>query len=279
MGNISILSREEIGRDYTEARTLKRKLNNGDWVYVSEENQLLVLSDEVARQINSSELIEEEVLNELVENKIMIKKADQRDDYKPLFVEPKNILFKSSFTISIFLFVIKGSPFGSAVNVLFTNPLKFLLIAILVSIVSTTFHEFMHIIFSRNSRKINLNIVKAVATIPMTHVWTWSRFGRITAITSGMSSDAIFLLVFLIMNNKSVGVNSIAASILITRILWQFIIIQKTDINILISFVVDNPFYFEEVAIMKLIIIKVISISVLAMIIWLWFQPVINKFN
>lgn len=74
MGNISILSREEIGRDYTEARTLKRKLNNGDWVYVSEENQLLVLSDEVARQINSSELIEEEVLNELVENKIMIKK-------------------------------------------------------------------------------------------------------------------------------------------------------------------------------------------------------------
>ena len=43
MGNISILSREEIGRDYTEARTLKRKLNNGDWVYVSEENQLLVL--------------------------------------------------------------------------------------------------------------------------------------------------------------------------------------------------------------------------------------------
>ena len=187
MGNISILSREEIGRDYTEARTLKRKLNNGDWVYVSE------------------------VLNELVENKIMIK-ADQRDDYKPLFVEPKNILFKSSsflidvngivaFTISIFLFVIKGSPFGSAVNVLFTNPLKFLLIAILVSIVSTTFHEFMHIIFSRNSRKINLNIVKAVATIPMTHVWTWSRFGRITAITSGMSSDAIFLLV-LIMNNK-----------------------------------------------------------------------------
>ncbi len=81
-----------------------------------------------------------------------------------------------------------------------------------------------------------------------------------------MSSDAIFLLFFLIMNNKSVGVNSIAASILITRILWQFIIIQKTDINILISFVVDNPFYFEEVAIMKLIIIKVISISVLAMI-------------
>lgn len=137
----------------------------------------------------------------------------------------------------------------------------------------------MHIIFSRNSRKINLNIVKAVATIPMTQVWTWSRFGRITAITSGMSSDAIFLLVFLIMNNKSVGVNSIAASILITRILWQFIIIQKTDINILISFVVDNPFYFEEVAIMKLIIIKVISISVLAMIIWLWFQPVINQFN
>lgn len=162
---------------------------------------------------------------------------------------------------------------------MFTNPLKFFLIAILVSIVSTTFHEFMHIIFSRNSRKINLNIVKAVATIPMTHVWTWSRFGRITAITSGMSSDAIFLLVFLIMNNKSVGVNSIAASILITRILWQFIIIQKTDINILISFVVDNPFYFEEVAIMKLIIIKVISISVLAMIIWLWFQPVINQFN
>ena len=54
MGNISILSREEIGRDYTEARTLKRKPNNGDWVYVSE------------------------VLNELVENKIMIKSRSER---------------------------------------------------------------------------------------------------------------------------------------------------------------------------------------------------------
>ena len=69
---------EKKYRDYTEARTLKRKLNNGDWVYVSEENQLLVLSDEVARQINSSELIEEEVLNELVENKIMIKSRSER---------------------------------------------------------------------------------------------------------------------------------------------------------------------------------------------------------
>ena len=46
--------KEEIGRDYTEARTLKRKLNNGDWVYVSE------------------------VLNELVENKIMIKSRSER---------------------------------------------------------------------------------------------------------------------------------------------------------------------------------------------------------
>ena len=96
MGNISILSREEIGRDYTEARTLKRKLNNGDWVYVSE------------------------VLNELVENKIMIKKpiremiishlSSLRISYlKLLFLIDVNGIV--AFTISIFLFVIKGSPF------------------------------------------------------------------------------------------------------------------------------------------------------------------------
>ena len=72
----NIIKRRNRPRLY-EARTLKRKLNNGDWVYVSEENQLLVLSDEVARQINSSELIEEEVLNELVENKIMIKSRSE----------------------------------------------------------------------------------------------------------------------------------------------------------------------------------------------------------
>lgn len=52
MGNILILLREEIGWDYIEVCMLKCKLNNGDWVYVLE------------------------VFNELVENKIMIKKVD-----------------------------------------------------------------------------------------------------------------------------------------------------------------------------------------------------------
>lgn len=88
-------------------------------------------------------------------------------------------------------------------------------------------HQCMHIIFSGNSRKINLNITKAVAKVPMTHVWTWSKSGRITAITSGMSLDTVLLLVCLTMLKNDFTFGSIASSILITRLLWKFIIIKK----------------------------------------------------
>ena len=46
------------------------------------------------------------------------------------------------------------------------------------------------------------------------------------------------------MNNKSVGVNSIANTY--NKDIVAIYHYTKTDINILISFVVDNPFYFEK---------------------------------
>lgn len=288
MGNIPILSREKIESAYIEAHSLKRKLKNGDWVYISEGNQLLILSDEVVSQFDSPELIDEESFKELVESGILVERFSQIDNKVKLSQEPKSGLFKAwslliiicgivAFFISAIEVFIKGFPFESAVNILFTNPLKFFLIAIPISIISTAFHEFMHIIFSGSSNKINVNITKAVATVPMTHVWTWSKLGRITAIMSGMSLDVIFLSVFLVAFDG--GFASIGASILITRLIWQFIITKQTDINILTSFLTDNPFYFEDTDTGVSFIVKIVSFSSLVMMLLLWIIPIFNQFN
>ena len=289
MGNIPILSRKEIERGYVVARSLRRKLNDGNWVYVSEGNQLLMLSNEIVSQLDSPQLMTKESLKELIDSGIMVEKSYQRSERVSLVEEPDNNLFKffsvmidicgiTPFTICIIILFTTELPFENAVNVLFTNPLIFFLIAIPVSIISTALHERMHIIFSGNSKKVSLNIAKAVATVPMTHVWTWSKLGRVTSIISGMSLDAILLLVTLEMLNNRIEFTSIAASILITRIFWQFLIIKKTDINILVSFIADNPFYFEDANMEISIIFKIISFSILLMMIWLWLQPIINQF-
>lgn len=289
MGNIPILSRKEIERGYVVARSLRRKLNGGNWVYVSEGNQLLMLSNEIVSQLDSPQLMTKESLKELIDSGIMVEKSYQRSERVSLVEEPDNNLFKffsvlidicgiTAFTICIIILFTTELPFENAVNVLFTNPLIFFLIAIPVSIISTALHELMHIIFSGNSKKVSLNIAKAVATVPMTHVWTWSKLGRVTSIISGMSLDAILLLVTLEMLNNRIEFTSISASILITRIFWQFLIIKKTDINILVSFIADNPFYFEDANLEISIIFKIISFSILLMMIWLWLQPIINQF-
>lgn len=290
MGNIPILSRKKIDSKYIAARSLTRKRNNGDWVYVSEGNQLLILSDNVVRLFNSPELIDEESFSELVENGIMVKKSNLSEEETILFEEPTSGLFKicsllinicgvAAFTVSVIELFTKGFPFESTVKILFENPSMFFLIAIPVSIISTSFHEFMHVVFSGSSSKINLNISKAVATVPMTHVWAWSKSGRVTAIMSGMALDMIFLALSLVIFGISNGLASIVSSILITRLLWQFIITKKTDINILIRFLADNPFYFEDAGFVVSALVKVISISSLVTMSLLWIIPIINQIN
>ncbi|TLG78430.1 hypothetical protein [Vagococcus zengguangii] len=288
MGNIPILSREKVEPIYVEAHALKRKLKNGDWVYISEGNQLLILSDEVVRKLDSPELIDEESLTGLIESGILVEQSSSIDNKVKLLQEPMSGHFKTlsllmiicgivAFFISVIEVFTKGFPFESAVNILFTKPLKFFLIAIPISIVSTAFHEFMHMMFSGSSNKINVNITKAVATVPMTHVWVWSRFGRGAAIMSGMSLDVVFLAVFLTVFDG--GFATIGASILITRLIWQFIITKKTDINILISFITDNPFYFEDAGYGVPFLVKMVSYTSLLMMLLLWIIPIFNQFN
>ncbi|MFS7401292.1 hypothetical protein [Carnobacterium maltaromaticum] len=94
MGNIPILSRKEIERGYVVARSLRRKLNDGNWVYVSEGNQLLMLSNEIVSQLDSPQLMTKESLKELIDSGIMVKKSYQRSEGVSLVEEPDNNLFK-----------------------------------------------------------------------------------------------------------------------------------------------------------------------------------------
>lgn len=128
-----------------------------------------------------------------------------------------------------------------------------------------------------NSLKITTNLKKAVATVSLTHVWTWGLCSRVVAISSGMSIDSLLLFISLSCFSNLNGCIDIISAILVTRILWQFRIDQNTDVNILLQFINDNPFLFHDMNQNKLRCIKGVSLIITIIIITLWLVPIINK--
>lgn len=266
----------------------RRRLRNGDWVYVSEGNQLVVLTNETVEKLNSLNNSENSTLKELIDLGIVIKDVETSVIKEAFKEEPKQVIFKVSRLIvtvlgalglvfSLVLIVLYGFPFERAVDVMINNPMKFVFVAISTSIVTTIMHELMHVIFSSTQLKINLNVRKSIATVPLTHVWTWGLLGRVTAITSGMSLDSIILCSTLYFSFGNRRLLSIIPAVLITRILWQFRVTQKTDVTILFRFLTDNPFLFEDMNGRQEFFNKLTSLIVTIIIMVLWLLPVINE--
>lgn len=273
---------------YQLTPTIRRKMNSGSWLYVSENNQITVLSNEIVEGLRSIDSIEDKWLAVLEDSGIVEEKNNSELKVVKFIKEPKGKLFQLSCALIIFLgivavifnvclLIINGSPFVSAVNSLVANPVIFIIIASVVSLVTTMLHELMHIIVSKNKLRLKFALKKAQVTVPITHVWTWSLSGRIATIVSGMSLDSCLLLILLFnleVNNNGL---SIAASVLITRLLWQFILLKKNDIHLLINFIADNPFYMQDLKPPGLFFVKLFSILIVVIMVSLWMIPVINK--
>ncbi|MGO2564269.1 MAG: hypothetical protein ACTH8E_00650 [Brochothrix thermosphacta] len=288
LGNISILQGKEMISTVILSHNLKRKIKSGDWVYISEGNRLAVLNDETVKKINNLDSLDEETLEELIDIGILIRGNIMDSKNTRLKKEPHNKFFKVvglitliigliSFIFSFILMIVSGLPFEKTIDTMFNNPIKFIFLAIIASVITTILHEIMHIVFSANSLKITTNLKKAVATVSLTHVWTWGLCSRVVAISSGMSIDSLLLFISLSCFSNLNGCIDIISAILVTRILWQFRINQNTDVNILLQFINDNPFLFHDMNQNKLRCIKGVSLIITIIIITLWLVPIINK--
>ncbi|MFP7170065.1 hypothetical protein [Terribacillus sp. FSL K6-0262] len=235
-----------------------RKLRSGDWIVVARDADPLVVNEELAKSLiyNNSSLkdYDEEIANILKDNDFCNSSSDK---IKSLPDEENNLKWNIK---RMFLFIMGGLSILSVViltlfngvpngSILINNSISLPLnISLLIgfALITTLIHELMHIIFARSYKLrtggLRLNILQANATVSMTHIWVWSFFPRLAALSAGLIFD-FFLLSCLLIFNIFITDWMLAAaiSILWLRIAWQFRFHKNCDGHFIVLSLLDNP--------------------------------------
>lgn len=244
--------------DHVLKPIFSRKLNNGEWLILADETAPLIVEEELAKSLVKGSIslhdYDVEVLNALKENNFYTTSTDQQN----LPLEEKNnlkwrtfryILFCigiTSILLTTILTFYNGIPNG---DVLTSNSVPLILTivyALVFSIITTILHELMHIIFSRSYKLkaggLRFQFIKSTVTVSMTHIWVWSFFSRLAALSAGLIFDFFLLASLSIINHLITNwMITIAISILWLRIIWQFRFHKNCDGQLIILSVFDNP--------------------------------------
>lgn len=241
----------------TLKKIFSRKLKNGNYVILTADSEPLVAEEEFALCISQ----DSNVLVNCDENVIAIFKdsgffADTLLD-TVIPEEPKgktwDVLRQGMPIISaIALFCVlvcipfTGVPIGN--RILPANVPMWLSVIFMIafSMATTMLHELMHMLYAKTWKRKNggvkIVLKKSMATVTMTHIWVWSFWGRVAAVSAGIMSDLLILcLCSIIALYKGSWIVSAAESILWVRILWQFRFHRKTDGRFILMLLLDNP--------------------------------------
>ncbi|MGP1433592.1 MAG: hypothetical protein ACTTKP_04865 [Catonella sp.] len=235
-----------------------REMKNGEYILYADRAELLVVNREVALTVIEKDKInitKNKKLFEILKNNGFL--IDEHNEINGLPKEPKNNIFRM---LQIFLMVVFGLSvlllllYGSQKliwNSLYIVPFDrrifgLILIGISFSVGTTILHEFMHLIFSNNikniKRMLSISLKKSTAYVSLTHVWTWSVFSRLMAVSAGIMIDIVVLSILLVigkvLNNE---IETILMSIMFLRIIWQFGFHRKTDGKYFLMMLLDNP--------------------------------------
>ena len=151
-----------------------------------------------------------------------------------------------SILLVLVLIPYMGIPIGNKI-ISKEAPLWINIIYLLAFIFLTSIlHELMHIVYARtwkyNAGRIKLLFKKAVAVVPMTHIWVWTITSRITALAAGVIFDLLLLACLswcrLFFDNWMIVSG---ASILWLKILWQFGFHRNCDGHLLAMTILDDP--------------------------------------
>lgn len=233
-----------------------RKTRDGEWIIIANDSELIIVDECIAKTIfdaqNNSKLDDVELISILEDNKFLTEFPDYNlklpEENKSFFWNIlRTILFLIGIVSFIFVFVFFLNNSQTFFNINFHNKIFNNIIFIIFFLLSTTFfHEMMHILFSQNwllkNRSIKLSLHKSISTVNMTYIWTWSLFGRLSALAAGIILDTSTLAILLLLKNHSdfQGLD-IAIYILFLRILWQFRFHKNCDGKLIAMMLIDDP--------------------------------------
>lgn len=235
-----------------------REMNNGDYILYADRSELLVVNRELALDvigINKINTIKNKKIFEVLKNNGFLIDKSKKNNVLPK--EPRSNIFRMIqffliilFAFGILLIVSYGSQkliWNSFEIVSFDRKIfKLILIAILFSIGTTILHEFMHVIFSNNINNIkrifNISLRKSIAYVSLTHVWTWSTFSRLVAVSAGVMIDTVILAILLVTGTiLNSDIEMVLISTMLLRIIWQFRFHRKSDGRYFLMMLLDNP--------------------------------------
>ena len=247
----------------TAKRILKevysRELKNGECVVVAAGTDALVVDKLVAAKmgagVEAEKVFDEQSLKLIEECGFCVdEKAPERCIPKEMTGRlgsfSKGMLIGIgclSLVTVISLSIMYGVPVGDALLQHGHATIAAVMIFITTAFITTIIHEMAHMYYSgafqMNSSIVIFNWKKAIASVPMSHIWVWSLYSRVCAIAAGIIADLLILSCVLVLQVFFDNwVFYIIASALWVRILWQFRFHRNCDGRLLILTILDAPY-------------------------------------
>lgn len=235
-----------------------RKLKSGKYIVLADNTDPLVIDEALAKSLiqgeHSLEGYNEEFISILRESGFFIESSNyiqavpnERNDFM-WHIMRRVLFFIGILSFSVILFTIPfiGIPIGNKIISSKVSIWVLSFFILIFSVITTLQHELMHIVYARTwmykSKGLHLVVKKATAVVSMTHIWVWSFWSRLAAISAGIIFDLLLLAIFscaqLFYNNWIIVT---AASILWIRILWQFRFHKNCDGQLIAMTILDNP--------------------------------------
>jgi|AKZA01.1.fsa_nt_gi hypothetical protein len=280
-----------------------RRLRSGEYVIVAHESSPLVIDEETIKPLLQGDISqlkqEEDVINVFKEANFFSEIVDNKNI-------PEEKKTKKSKTMIFFLFLVGtvsliciitsifiiGVPTGNKILPSDISMLTFLIFIIFFYPIVALLHELMHMIFARTLDLefggLGLDLSKGVAFVSMNHIWAWSFWPRIAALSAGIVSDLTLLAFFSLMQIfYDSWILTTASAILWSQIIWQFQFHRNCDGHLIALMAIDDPFihinaFNQDVektkytSIWKLL--SVLGYIVSAILILFWIIPFVINF-
>ncbi|WP_279403869.1 hypothetical protein [Secundilactobacillus kimchicus] len=180
--------------------------------------------------------------------------------------------------------LIRGIPTGNLLIAEHIGLLENIIFIVLFSIVTTIAHELMHLLFGQltpSKAGLHISAKTAVAKVSLSHVWVWSRLGRTAAVSAGVVLDLVELAVLSgLWLYSDAWFLPVACAILWVRILWQLRIHKRTDGQLVIAMISDNPSMLADLRnkrTAEITLINILGRMMSILIIVGWLLPLIMR--
>ncbi|MHC9532264.1 hypothetical protein ACVPPR_02280 [Dellaglioa sp. L3N] len=244
-------------------KILFRKLNGGDWVLLTWKNDPIIVNEKIKNDLilgNINKLSSDKQLMNILQSSGFFTEdrlenlslTEENNSFGWYFVRWTLLIIGMISVIGIVILTFfLGIPTGNMLISDKVNIFKNLGFLLFFSLLTTIGHEIMHMIFGQTQLMpldFKVSLKQAVAKVSLSHVWVWTKLGRITAISAGIILDLFELLVLSSLQIIiSTWILAAACSILWIRIIWQFRIHKRYDGQLLIAMIRDNPFLNQEI--------------------------------